>query len=88
MVKLLLKWLLPDAKTISDMFAETAAKAINDSGKADKIALYTSYVEKWDKIQGIIINWLNDGKIDDEEKAQMSKAIEPIVQKILDEVKK
>lgn len=39
-IKTIVKSLIPDSQTVSDMFAETAANAINNSGKGDQIAKY------------------------------------------------
>lgn len=88
MIKWLLKLMLPAAEDLSTVFADTCAKAINESGKSDQIALYSSYVEKWDKVQQKIVQWLSDGKIDDAEKKEMAKAIEPLIQQLLAEIKK
>lgn len=88
MMKFILKLLLPSAETISKMVADTLAKSINESGRQDAIVKYTKYVADWDKIQSKIVGWLNDGKIDANEQAEIAKAMQPIVEKILEEVKK
>ena len=87
-MKWLIKLLLPSAETVSKMVADTLAKAINQSGKQDTITKYTKYVADWDKIQSKIVGWLNDGNIDADEQAEIAKAIQPIVEKVLAEVKK
>ena len=87
-MKWLIKLLLPSAETVSKMVADTLAKAINQSGKQDTIKQYTKYVADWDKIQSKIVGWLNDGNIDADEQAEIAKAIQPIVEKVLAEVKK
>ena len=88
MMKWFIKLLLPSAETVSKMVADTLAKSINESGKSEAIVKYTKYVADWDKIQSKIVSWLNDGKIDADEQAEIAKAIQPIVEKILEEVKK
>ena len=87
-MKWLIKLLLPSAETVSKMVADTLAKAINQSGKQDTIKQYTKYVADWEKIQSKIVGWLNDGNIDADEQAEIAKAIQPIVEKVLAEVKK
>ena len=87
-MKWLIELLLPSAETVSKMVADTLAKAINQSGKQDAIVKYTKYVADWDKIQSKIVGWLNDGKINADEQAEIAKAIQPIVEKVLAEVKK
>ena len=87
-MKWLIKLLLPSAETVSKMVADTLAKAVNQSGKQDAIVKYTKYVADWDKIQSKIVGWLNDGKINADEQAEIAKAIQPIVEKVLAEVKK
>ena len=88
MMKWFIKLLLPSAETVSKMVADTLAKSINESGKSEAIVKYTKYVADWDKIQSKIVGWLNDGKIDADEQAEIAKAIQPIVEKVLAEVKK
>lgn len=87
-MKWFIKLLLPSAETVSKMVADTLAKSINESGKSDAIVKYTKYVADWDKIQSKIVGWLNDGKIDADEQAEIAKAIQPIVEKVLAEIKK
>lgn len=88
MMKWFIKLLLPSAETVSKMVADTLAKSINESGKSEAIVKYTKYVADWDKIQSKIVGWLNDGKIDANEQEEIAKAIQPIVEKVLAEVKK
>ena len=88
MMKWFIKLLLPSAETVSKMVADTLAKSINESGKSEAIVKYTKYVADWDKIQSKIVGWLNDGKINADEQAEIAKAIQPIVEKVLAEVKK
>lgn len=87
-MKWLIKLFLPSAETVSKMVADTLAKSINESGKSEAIVKYTKYVADWDKIQSKIVGWLNDGKIDADEQAEIAKAIQPVVEKVLAEVKK
>lgn len=87
-MKWLIKLFLPSAETVSKMVANTLAKAVNQSGKQDAIVKYTKYVSDWDKLQNKIVGWLADGNIDADEQAEIAKAIQPICEKILEEIKK
>ena len=85
-MKWLIKLLLPNAKTISSIAADAIAKAINESGKAEIIAKYDSYATKAVELQDFLTKLLADGKINDEEKKQISTMIEPIATKILEAI--
>lgn len=86
MMKYLLKLLMPNAKTISNMVADTIAKQINELNREEQISKYAKYADDWTKIQDKIVKLLADGKIDDEEKKQISTMIEPIATKILEAI--
>lgn len=86
MKKWLLKLFMPSAKTISDMAADAIAKAVNESGKGEIIAQYDAYAIKFVEFQTFLSKLLEDGKIDDEEKKQISDMINPIVAKITEAI--
>lgn len=68
------------------MAAEAVANVINESDKADLIAKYNSYAIKLTEIQTFIVKLLEDGKIDDAEKAKIADALEPIMTKITEKI--
>jgi hypothetical protein len=70
------------------MAVETIAKCINESGKADVIAQYGTYADEFTKVQAKVTAYLRDGKIDDTEKAELYRALLPLAQKLIEEVKK
>ena len=85
-MKWLIKLLIPKPKALANIAAEAIAKAINESDKADLIAKYDSYAVRLTELQTFIVNLLEDGKIDDEEKAKIAAMLEPIMTKITEKI--
>ena len=88
MKKLLLKLFLPSAEDIAKMATEATARFVNGSGKEEVIAKYGTMADEFTKVQGKITSWLRDGKIDDSEKDELYRALLPLAEKIVEEVKK
>lgn len=88
MKKILLKMFMPSADQIADMAVKTVAEFINSSGKAEVIAKYGTYADDFTKIQAKITSWLKDGKIDEQEKAELKRALLPLAEKLVREVTK
>ena len=88
MKKLLLKLFMPNAEQITDMAVKTVAEFINSSGKQQTIAQYGAYADEFTKIQAKITSWLRDGKIDEQEKAELKRALLPLAEKLVKEVTK
>ena len=86
MKKLLIKWLMPKPAAIAEMAAEVIAKTINDSNKGELIAKYDSYAVKLTELQTFIVKLLEDGKIDDSEKAKIAEMLTPIMEKITENI--
>lgn len=86
--KLLIKMFMPSADDIAHMATEVVAKFINESGREDVIAKYGIAADEFTKIQGKVTAWLRDGKIDENEKKELSAAILPLAQKLIEEIKK
>ena len=86
MTKLLLKWFMPKPAAIAEMAAEAIANAINESNKAELIAKYDSYAVKLTELQTFIVKLLEDGKIDDAEKAKIAEMLTPIATKITEAI--
>lgn len=86
MKKLLIKWLMPSAEQMTDVAVDTIAKFVNNSDKADTIAKYSSYANELVKVQAAVSRWLLDGKISDEEKAELKRALLPLAEKIVEAV--
>ena len=77
---------MPKPRAIAEMAAEAIAKAINESDKAELIAKYDSYAIKLTELQTFIVKLLEDGKIDDEEKAKIAEMLTPIMEKITEKI--
>lgn len=77
---------MPKPATLANMAAEAIAKAINDSNKTDIIKQYDGYAIKLTELQTFIVKLLEDGKIDDAEKAKISAMLEPIMTKITEKI--
>ena len=86
MTKLLLKWFMPKSKALANMAAEAIAKAINESEKTELIKQYDGYAVKLTELQTFIVKLLEDGKIDDTEKAKIAAMLEPIMTKITEKI--
>ena len=86
--KLLIKMFLPSAEDITKMAVDAVSKFINESGKEDVIAKYGTAADEFTKIQGKVTAWLRDGKIDENEKKELSAAILPLAQKLIEEIRK
>lgn len=77
---------MPKPRAIAEMAAEVIAKAINESDKAELIAKYDSYAVRLTELQTFIVKLLEDGKIDDAEKAKISAMLTPIATKITEAI--
>ena len=86
MKRLLIKWFMPKPTTIAQMVAEVIAKTINESDKSELIAKYDSYAIKLTELQTFIVKLLEDGKIDDTEKAKITEMLMPIATKITEAI--
>ena len=86
MTKWLIKLFMPKPATLANMAAEAVAKAINESKKTELITKYNSYAIKLTELQTFIVKLLEDGKIDDAEKAKISAMLEPIMTKITEKI--
>lgn len=85
-MKWFIKLFIPKPKALANMTAEAIAKAINESEKTELIAKYDSYAIKLTELQTFIVKLLEDGKIDDEEKAKIAAMLEPIMTKITEKI--
>ena len=77
---------MPKPAAIAEMAAEVIAKTINESNKAELIAKYDSYAVKLTELQTFIVKLLEDGKIDDAEKAKIAEMLTPIMEKITEKI--
>lgn len=77
---------MPKPAALANMVAEAIAKAINESEKTELIAKYDSYAIKLTELQTFIVKLLEDGKIDDAEKAKIAEMLTPIMTKITEKI--
>ena len=82
----LIKLFIPKPKALANMAAEAIAKAINESDKTDIIKQYDAYAVKLTELQTFIVKLLEDGKIDDSEKAKIAEMLTPIMEKITENI--
>ena len=85
-MKWFIKLFIPKPKALANMAAEAIAKAINESNKTDLIKQYDSYAIKLTELQTFIVKLLEDGKIDDAEKAKIVEMLTPIATKITEAI--
>ena len=85
-MKWLVKLFIPKPAKIAEIAAEAIAKAINESNKTELIAKYDSYAIKLTELQTFIVKLLEDGKIDDSEKAKIAEMLTPIMEKITENI--
>jgi hypothetical protein len=88
MKKLLLRWFMPSAEQITDLAVKVVSEFVNSSDKTELIAKYGSYADQITKVQSKITGWLKDGKIDEQEKAELTRALLPLAEKLVKEVTK
>lgn len=88
MKKLFIKLFMPSAQDITKMAVDTVAKFINESDKTELIAKYGTYADEFTKVQAKVTAYLRDGKIDEQEKAELARALLPLAEKLVKEVTK
>lgn len=87
MKKWLLKWFLPTPEQMADVAADAVSKFVNSSDKQETIAKYSAYVNEFTKVQATVSRCLLDGKISDDEKEELKRALLPLAQKIVEAVR-
>lgn len=87
MKKWLLKWFLPTPEQMADVAVDAIAKFINSSDKTETIAKYSAYASQLAEVQTYASKWLLDGKISDDEKVELKRALLPLAQKIVEAVR-
>ena len=81
-------WFIPSPQEIAKIAVDTIANGINESGNTEVIAKYGNYADQFSKVQAKVTGWLKDGKIDDNEKEELYRALLPIAERLVQEVKK
>ena len=83
MIQSLIKIFLPSSKKLGTIAAEQICNVVNSSNKEEQIQQIMKYADILTDIQAKICVLLKDGKLDDEEKQQISKDLEPFIEKLL-----
>ena len=83
------KMFMPDAKQLSVMAASACQEFINKQpeDRSAQIARASEIASKLSDLQSTVSRALADGKLDDEETAKIAGMLEPVVRKILSNVK-
>lgn len=82
MMKWILKKLMPKPETLAKMAADAMKKCVNESGKADVISKYASLSSKATEIAKFTTDTLSDGMVDDSERDDIAKMLEPLFKTI------
>lgn len=83
------KMLIPDAKQLSVMAASACQEFINKQPdeRSARIARASEIASKLSDLQSTVSRALADGKLDDNETQALASMLEPVVRKILSNVK-
>ena len=80
----ILKIFLPKPATLANYAAKGVQEAINGSGKEELIAKYSNLANKATEVQKFVTSILLDGRIDDIEREDIAKKIEPLMKTLVD----
>lgn len=89
MLNWIAKLLIPSPKKLSALASQACQAFINQQpeDRAAQIARASDVASRLSDIQGRLSKALADGKLDDEETAKLAEMLEPVVRKILSNVK-
>lgn len=82
-MKWLIKLVMPSAEKISGYAAEGIAKAVNESGRQEAIAKYSTMLQNAAANIALVNDMLVDGKIDPTETKRIAEMLAPAVDNIL-----
>lgn len=75
---------MPSSKKMAVYAAEQITKAVNQADKEEQIAKYATIADKATEVQKFVTEILLDGKIDNVEKEDIAKKIEPLIEKLIE----
>ena len=84
MFKTIKKFFIPRSDKMAAYAAEQIAKAVNQADKESQIAKYANIADKATEVQKFVTSILLDGKIDDVEKEDIAKKIQPLMEKLIE----
>lgn len=85
----MMKWILKKMIPSSDKLAEMAAQAVKDAvnslpeDKAEKIARGSEITAEANRVLLTVTKWLADGKVDDNEAAELKRALQPLIEMVM-----
>lgn len=87
-MKTLLKWLMPNSQKIADIAADAFQRVVNDRLADQKEYLIRGSLvsERIMEVQQYLTKWLADGHMTDDEKNQLSKALKPLVDTVMEKL--
>lgn len=74
---------IPNSKKLSVLAADQICKVVNESNKEEQIIKISKYADVLGQIQVKLCHLLKDGKLDETEKEQLAKDIEPFIEKLM-----
>ena len=80
----ILKLFIPKPSTLATYAAKGVQEAINGSGKDEQIAKYSKLADSATDVQKFITSILLDGKIDDIEREDIAKKLEPLMKTLVE----
>lgn len=80
----ILKLFIPKPATLATYAAKGIQEAINGSGKEQLIAKYSNLANSATDVQKFVTSILLDGKIDDIEREDIAKKIEPLMKTLVE----
>ena len=88
MKKLLLRLFCPGAEDAARLAAKTIAEFVNGSGKEELIAKYGAAADEFTKVQAKVTGWLRDGKMSEDEQEELYRALLPLAERLVEEIKR
>lgn len=75
---------MPKASTIAEWIVDGIAKTINDSGKTATLARYGDVAARTTDVQKMVVEWIKDGYITDDEAKEIKQKLMPLIEKAID----
>ena len=84
MMKAILKWFIPSPTNLAKIATNSICDKINSTEKLAKVAEYSDYADMVIQTASTLNNLIRDGKIDEMEKEEIAKMLEPVFKKAID----
>lgn len=87
MFKSIVKLFLPNSKKLSNIAAESIAKAVNSQTEREsQIAKIATVADKFTEYQKFVTEILTDGKISEDEEKQIAEKLLPVIDYIMEKI--